>query len=107
MGIDGYALSFNYISDVFHVIANKGTEDFDKETQSHFIKGEYKVTKKSCVGMLLDGEIKAYYDDMPAHQSVKEEQFKLNEMVHDYLIKRSLYNRKLPSNWNDCELSFD
>lgn len=72
-GIDGYALSFNYISDVFHVIANKGTEDFDKETQSHFIKGEYKVTNKSNrVGMLLDGEkIKAYYDDMPAHQSVK------------------------------------
>lgn len=57
MGIDGYALSFNYISDVFHVIANKGTEDFDKETQSHFIKGEYKVTNKSNrVGMLLDGE---------------------------------------------------
>ena len=69
---------------MFHVIANKGTEDFDKETQSHFIKGEYKVTNKSNrVGMLLDGEkIKAYYDDMPAHQSVKEEQFKLNEMVH-------------------------
>ena len=33
--------------------------------------------------MLLDGQkIKAYYDDMPAHQSVKKEQYKLKEMVH-------------------------
>ena len=29
-GIDGYALSFNYMSDVFHIIKNKGTEDFKK-----------------------------------------------------------------------------
>src|SRR5699024_11867963 len=28
-GIDGYGLSFNYMSDVFHVIQNKGTEDFN------------------------------------------------------------------------------
>lgn len=73
-GIDGYALSFNYISDVFHVVANKGTEDFDEETKSNFIHGDYKVTNKSNrVGMLLDGKkIKAYYDDMPAHQPVKK-----------------------------------
>ncbi|PTF17252.1 allophanate hydrolase [Staphylococcus devriesei] len=73
-GIDGYALSFNYISDVFHVIENKGTEDFDDETKAHFIRGDYKVTNKSNrVGMLLDGEkIKAYYEDMPAHQPVKK-----------------------------------
>ena len=33
--------------------------------------------------MVLDGpQIKAYYDDMPAHQSVKEEPFKLREMAH-------------------------
>ena len=30
--------------------------------------------------MVLDGpRIKAYYDDMPAHQSVKEEPFKLRD----------------------------
>ena len=34
---------------------------------------EYSVSSKTNrVGMVLDGpQIKAYYDDMPAHQSVK------------------------------------
>ena len=27
-GVDGYALSFNYMSDVFHVIRNKGSRRF-------------------------------------------------------------------------------
>ncbi|UZW87222.1 biotin-dependent carboxyltransferase family protein [Staphylococcus lugdunensis] len=72
-GIDGYALSFNYISDVFHVIKNKGTEDFDEATVQRFTLGDYKVTSKvNRMGMYLQGEsIKAYYEDMPAHQSVK------------------------------------
>lgn len=72
-GIDGYALSFNYVSDVFHVIANKGTNDFDTDIQQTFIHGEYKVTNKSNrVGMLLEGpSIKAYYEDMPEYQPVK------------------------------------
>ena len=62
LGIDGYALSFNYVSDVFHVIANKGTNDFDTDIQQTFIHGEYKVTNKSNrVRMLLEGpSIKAY-----------------------------------------------
>lgn len=72
-GIDGYALSFNYVSDVFHVIKNKGTEDFDEETVQRFTFGDYKVTSKANrMGMYLNGTpIKAFYDDMPAHQSVK------------------------------------
>lgn len=72
-GIDGYALSFNYVSDVFHVIKNKGTEDFKKEATRRFTTAEYSVSSKTNrVGMVLDGpQIKAYYDDMPAHQSVK------------------------------------
>lgn len=83
-GIDGYALSFNYISDVFHVVKNKGTEDFKKDAIQRFTLTDYKVSSKTNrVGMLLDGQkIKAYYDDMPAHQSVKKEQYKLKEMVH-------------------------
>ena len=42
---------------------------------------EYSVSSKTNrVGMVLDGpQIKAYYDDMPAHQSVKEEPFKLRD----------------------------
>ncbi|MGX0910600.1 5-oxoprolinase subunit C family protein [Staphylococcus caprae] len=73
-GIDGYALSFNYMSDVFHIIKNKGTEDFKKDVINRFTLSEYKVSSKTNrVGMLLDGQkIKAYYDDMPAHQSVKK-----------------------------------
>ena len=72
-GIDGYALSFNYVWDVFHVIKNKGTEDFKKEATRRFTTAEYSVSSKTNrVGMVLDGpQIKAYYDDMPAHQSVK------------------------------------
>ncbi|MBL7572707.1 biotin-dependent carboxyltransferase family protein [Staphylococcus saccharolyticus] len=72
-GINSYALSFNYISDVFHVIKNKGTKDFKKNAIRRFTMADYKVSSKTNrVGMILDGQkIKAYYDDMPAHQSVK------------------------------------
>ncbi|MDN6672299.1 MAG: biotin-dependent carboxyltransferase family protein, partial [Staphylococcus equorum] len=64
-GIDGYALSFNYMSDVFHVIKNKGTEDFEQEALSHFTLGEYKVTSKANrVGMYVEGQpVKAFYED--------------------------------------------
>ncbi|BBK28873.1 5-oxoprolinase subunit C family protein [Staphylococcus arlettae] len=73
-GIDGYALSFNYMSDVFHVIKNKGTDDFDTMVLERFTTGEYKVTSKSNrVGMVVEGQsVKAYYDDMPPHQSVQK-----------------------------------
>lgn len=72
-GVDGYALSFNYMSDMFHVILNKGAEDFDEETLNRFTREEYKVTSKANrAGMILEGEpVKAYYEDMPPHQSVK------------------------------------
>lgn len=72
-GIDGYALSFNYMSDMFHVVLNKGAEDFDEETLNRFTYGEYKVTSKANrAGMILEGDpVKAYYEDMPPHQSVK------------------------------------
>lgn len=72
-GIDGYALSFNYMSDVFHVIKNKGTEDFNQYALNRFIYGEYKVTSKANrVGMYVEGQpVKAFYEDMPAHQSVQ------------------------------------
>lgn len=73
-GIDGYALSFNYMSDVFHVIINKGTDDFDTMVLERFTTGEYKVTSKANrVGMVVEGQsVKAYYDDMPPHQSVQK-----------------------------------
>ncbi|MGW7975247.1 biotin-dependent carboxyltransferase family protein [Staphylococcus xylosus] len=72
-GIDGYALSFNYMSDVFHVIKNKGTEDFKPKILNRFTSGEYKVTSKANrAGMYLEGEpVKAFYEDMPEHQSVQ------------------------------------
>lgn len=72
-GIDGYALSFNYMSDVFHVIKNKGTEDFKKDVLNRFVLDEYKVTSKANrAGMLVEGApVKAFYEDMPAHQSVQ------------------------------------
>lgn len=72
-GIDGYALSFNYMSDVFHVIKNKGTEDFNQNALNRFTYGEYKVTSKANrVGMYVEGQpVKAFYEDMPAHQSVQ------------------------------------
>lgn len=72
-GIDGYALSFNYMSDVIHVIKNKGTEDFKKNALNRFTLGEYKVSSKANrVGMLVEGpSVKAYYEDMPAHQSIQ------------------------------------
>ncbi|MCP6652374.1 hypothetical protein NL518_30200, partial [Klebsiella pneumoniae] len=71
-GIDGYALSFNYMSDMFHVVLNKGAEDFDEETLNRFTYGEYKVTSKANrAGMILEGDpVKAFYEDMPPHQSV-------------------------------------
>ncbi|QUM66578.1 biotin-dependent carboxyltransferase family protein [Staphylococcus delphini] len=72
-GVDGYALSLNYLSDVVHVIPNKGTEDFEAEVLRQFTNGEYQVTSKANrMGVVLEGTpIKAYYDDMPPHQSVK------------------------------------
>ena len=44
-----------------------------KPLYSAFTLGDYKVTSKANrMGMYLQGEsIKAYYEDMPAHQSVK------------------------------------
>ena len=68
---------------------------------------EYSVSSKTNrVGMVLDGpQIKAYYDDMPAHQSVKEEPFKLKRWHTDCIIKRSLYIRKLSSNRYNRKLS--
>ena len=56
-GIDGYALSFNYMSDVFHVVKNKGTEDFKEDAIQRFVKHDYKVTSKANrIGMMLEGE---------------------------------------------------
>ena len=73
-GIDGYALSFNYMSDVFHIIKNKGTQDFKEDAVNRFTKYDYKVTSKANrMGMILEGEkIKAFYDDMPPYQTVKK-----------------------------------
>ncbi|MBO1198798.1 biotin-dependent carboxyltransferase family protein [Staphylococcus simiae] len=73
-GIDGYALSFNYMSDVFHIIKNKGTQDFKEDAINRFTKYDYKVTSKANrMGMILEGEkIKAFYDDMPPYQTVKK-----------------------------------
>ncbi|SUM31917.1 allophanate hydrolase subunit 2 [Staphylococcus gallinarum] len=52
---------------------NKGTEDFKKNALNRFTLGEYKVSSKANrVGMLVEGpSVKAYYEDMPAHQSVQ------------------------------------
>ncbi|AJC96756.1 biotin-dependent carboxyltransferase family protein [Staphylococcus hyicus] len=72
-GVDGYALSFNYLSDVVHVIPNKGTEDFDDNILTQFTRGEYCVTSKANrMGIVLEGApIKAYYNGFPPHRSVK------------------------------------
>lgn len=72
-GVDGYALSFNYLSDVVHVIPNKGTEDFEDATLNQFIRKEYSLTSKANrMGIVLEGEpIKAYYNGFPPHRSVK------------------------------------
>ncbi|UEX89775.1 biotin-dependent carboxyltransferase family protein [Staphylococcus ratti] len=72
-GVDGYALSFNYLSDVVHVIPNNGTEDFDAQTLKQFTSGEYRVTSKANrMGVVLEGDpIKAYYKECPPHRSVK------------------------------------
>ncbi|MBI5974030.1 biotin-dependent carboxyltransferase family protein [Staphylococcus canis] len=72
-GVDGYALSFNYISDVVHVIPGKGTEDFETDIIDTFTKEEYKVSNKANrMGILLEGNaIKAHYEGMPPHRSVQ------------------------------------
>ncbi len=72
-GVDGYALSFNYLSDVVHVIPNKGTEDFEEPILKRFIQSEYQISSKANrMGMILEGQsIKAFYKDMPPHRSVK------------------------------------
>ncbi|MDP4448832.1 biotin-dependent carboxyltransferase family protein [Staphylococcus hyicus] len=72
-GVDGYALSFNYLSDVVHVIPNKGTEDFNDNILTQFTRGEYCVTSKANrMGIVLEGApIKAYYNGFPPHRSVK------------------------------------
>ncbi|QLK85498.1 biotin-dependent carboxyltransferase family protein [Staphylococcus sp. 17KM0847] len=72
-GVDGYALSFNYLSDVVHVIPNKGTEDFQEVELNDFTQGEYSVTSKANrMGIVLEGAlIKAHYIDTPPHRSVK------------------------------------
>ncbi|UXR76701.1 MULTISPECIES: biotin-dependent carboxyltransferase family protein [unclassified Staphylococcus] len=72
-GVDGYTLSFNYLSDVIHVIPNKGTEDFDADSLRLFTQQEYAVTSKANrMGIVLDGlPIKAHYEGMPPHRSVK------------------------------------
>ena len=47
--------------------------------------------------MVLDGpRIKAYYDDMPAHQSVKRGTIQVKRWHTDCIIKRSLYIRSYP-----------
>lgn len=73
-GIDGYALSFNYMSDVVHVIKNKGTEDFEPDKLTQFTNTDYKITTKANrMGMILKGkQIKAFYKDMPPYRSVKK-----------------------------------
>ncbi|AVP35641.1 allophanate hydrolase subunit 2 family protein [Staphylococcus felis] len=72
-GVDGYALSFNYVSDVVHVIPGKGAEDFESSVLQGFIKEEYKVSSKANrMGIILEGTpVKAYYEDTPPHRSVK------------------------------------
>ena len=68
---------------------------------------EYSVSSKTNrVGMVLDGpQIKAYYDDMPAHQSVKRGTIQVKRWHTDCIIKRSLYIRKLSSNRYNRKLS--
>ncbi|KIX91693.1 allophanate hydrolase [Staphylococcus microti] len=72
-GVDGYTLSFNYFSDVVHVIPNKGTEDFDANCLRDFTQQEYRVTSKANrMGIVLDGlPIQAHYEGTPPHRSVK------------------------------------
>lgn len=72
------------MSDVFHVIKNKGTEDFKEDAIQRFVKHDYKVTSKANrMGMMLEGEkIKAFYEDMPPYQTVKKERYKLSVMAH-------------------------
>ena len=54
-GIDGYALSFNYVSDVFHVIKIRERKIL-KEATRRFTTAEYSVSSKTNrVGMVLDG----------------------------------------------------
>ena len=50
--------SFNITSEyVFHVVKNKGTEDFKKDAIQRFTLTDYKVSSKTNrVGMLLDGQ---------------------------------------------------
>lgn len=63
-------------------------------------------SKTNRVGMVLDGpQIKAYYDDMPAHQSVKRGTIQVKRWHTDCIIKRSLYIRKLSSNRYNRKLS--
>ncbi|MCS4486422.1 biotin-dependent carboxyltransferase family protein [Staphylococcus americanisciuri] len=72
-GVDGYTLSFNYLSDVVHVIPSKGTEDFDVACLRDFTQQEYSVTSKANrMGIVLEGlPIKAHFEGMPPHRSVK------------------------------------
>lgn len=45
------------MSDVFHVVKNKGTEDFKEDAIQRFVKHDYKVTSKANrMGMMLEGE---------------------------------------------------
>lgn len=72
-GVDGYALSFNYVSDVVHVIPSEGTEDFEPEVLKDFVKEDYKISSKANrMGILLEGQpIHAHYESAPPHRSVK------------------------------------
>ena len=57
---------------MFSCYKNKGTEDFKKRRRVVLQRLNIVCLVKQIVGMVLDGpQIKAYYDDMPAHQSVK------------------------------------
>ena len=51
--------------------------------------------------------MKAYYDDMPAHQSVKRGTIKLKEMVPIILLNDHYTLGSYPQIWYDSKLSFN
>ena len=55
------------------LLETKVQEDFKENVLQRFTLNNYKVSSKANrMGMILEGQkVKAYYEDMPAYQSVK------------------------------------
>ena len=76
---------------------------------NRFTYGEYKVTSKANrVGMYVEGQpVKAFYEDMPAHQSVQIGTIQVKRDGTPIILLNDHYTLELSTNRDNCQLPFN